>query len=285
MRDNANNDPLVSVIMPCYNDGQYIQESINSVLCQTYPNIELIIINDGSTDPDTNIILDSIAHDRIRVLHTKNLRPAGARNIGIADACGKYIMPVDSDDLISKDYIEKAVRIIESDDSIGVVYCRADLFGEQTGRWNLPDYSFKSMLLDNIVFVTALFKKNDWEKVGGFSTEMDNGMEDYDFWLSILELRKTIYQIPEVLFHYRIKSISRTTEFQKNGEIVQEIYRKIYYRHKKFYEEYRDEYALVLREALIDQTILCTKLKKSFDMYEKIIRIPGIKWLVKNFIH
>ena len=178
----------VSIIMPCYNDGQYILEAIQSVREQTYTNWELIIIDDNSDDSDTVNIINSIHDPQILVLHSDHLRPAGARNYGIEHATGKYILPVDSDDTIDKTYIEKAVNVIESSPDTGIVYCKADLFGEKSGPWDLPEYSFKSMLLDNIVFVTALFYREDWEKVGGFSTTMVAGMEDYDFWLSIMEL-------------------------------------------------------------------------------------------------
>ena len=157
----------VSVIMPCYNDGKYIKEAIASVEAQTYPEWELIIIDDGSDDKETIAIIDSIQNKKIKIYHTEHLRPAGARNYGIEHADGEYILPVDSDDKIDPTYMEKAVQKIESDKKIGVVYCEADLFGEKTGKWELPAYSFEKMLLDNVVFVTALFYREDWEKIGG----------------------------------------------------------------------------------------------------------------------
>ena len=186
--------------MPCYNDGKYIMEAIDSIGKQTYQNWELIIVDDGSDDEETKQIINEIQNPKIKVFHTEHLRPARARNYGIQKAEGKYILPVDSDDRIHEEYMEKAVKKIESNSQIGVVYCKAELFGEKNGPWNLPDYSFEQMLLDNIVFVTALFYKSDWEKVGGFNTSMAQGMEDYDFWLSILSIGREIYQIPEALF-------------------------------------------------------------------------------------
>jgi glycosyltransferase involved in cell wall biosynthesis len=273
----------VSVIMPCYNDGLYLEESVKSVLGQTHQNLELIIIDDGSDDPETLRILNENQWERTTILRTARLRPAGARNYGISRAIGKYILPVDSDDMIEADYIEKAVKLMQEDLSIGAVYCYADLFGEKTGRWDLPDYSLEAMLLDNIVFVTALFCKEDWEKVGGFNTKYTLGMEDYDFWLSILELDKKIVQIPEVLFHYRIKPVSRTTRFQKDVDVVVETYKQLYKNHPKFYEKYRDEYALVLREALIHQFFVNRSLREQVEIFEKISRNPILKNMAKLF--
>lgn len=274
----------VSVIMPCFNDGAYIETAIDSVLKQTYKNIELIIIDDGSDDPGTIETLNKISNPSIRILHTDHIRPAGARNYGIQNASGKYILPVDSDDRIEPTYVEKAVKILQDNPNIGVVYCYADLFGEMSGRWQLPDYDFKVMLLDNIVFVTAVFYKKDWELVGGFNTNMNAGMEDYDFWLSLLEMGREIYQIPEILFHYRIKPISRTTRFQDNCETKKEIYREIYYNHPKFYEKYRNEYAIVLRDALIEQVHLRQQYEKSFEIVAKINKIPIINRIIKKVI-
>lgn len=273
----------VSVIMPCYNDGLYIEEAIKSVKEQTYENIELIVIDDGSDDEETINILTRLEKEVV-LLHTNHLRPAGARNFGIKRASGKYIMPVDSDDIIDKDYIKKAVEIIESDKNIGVVYCEADLFGEKTGKWELPKYSFDKMLLDNIVFVTALFYKEDWDKVGGFNENMKAGMEDYDFWLGILGLGKEIYQIPEILFHYRIKPISRTTGFQSDYIQVQEVYRQMYDNHKEFYAEHNEQYAKILRDALIEQIALRTKYEKIFEKVKTYYDKPIIGKLIRKLI-
>ena len=274
----------VSVIMPCYNDGKYIEEAIASVSAQTYKNIELIIVDDGSDDEATVNIINNLSSEKIKVLHTNRLRPAGARNFGISKATGEYILPVDADDIIESEYIEKAVQIMDENENIGIVYCHADLFGESSGKWELPDYSTKSMLLDNVIFVTAMFRRADWEKIGGFNTNMHDGMEDYDFWLSIIELGRDVHQFPEIFFHYRIKPVSRTTNFQKNASVVQQTYRTIYHNHPELYEKYKDEYAVILRDALIEQLFLNRFYKESLDKISKIEKIPVLKKLIKKFI-
>lgn len=275
---------LVSIIMPCYNDGKYMEEAVASVKAQTYPQWELIIVDDGSDDEETVQIIKRMEAEQIKVLHTDHVKPAGARNYGIRHADGTYILPLDADDRIDKTYIEKAVKIIESDSKIGVVYCESDMFGERTGKWNLPEYSFQSMLLDNIVFVTALFYREDWEKIGGFNRNMAAGMEDYDFWLGILELGKEIYQIPEILFHYRIKSVSRTTGFQADYIQMQAVYRQIYDNHKAFYEKHQEEYAKTLRDALIEQVALRMKYEKMFERVQKYYRYPLIGKIIRKIV-
>ena len=273
----------VSVIMPCFNDGEYIMEAVESLERQTFQDFELIIIDDGSDDPGTIQTLSLLCEkDNTRVMRTDHIRPAGARNYGIDNAVGEYILPLDSDDKIEPTYIEQAVRVLDANEEIGVVYCHADLFGEESGVWELPDYSLDKMLLDNIVFVTALFRKDDWARVGGFRTTMKDGMEDYDFWLSILEIGKEIYQLPEILFHYRIKPKSRTSRFQENVAVVQETYQMIYYNHPKLYEKYRDEYAVILRDALIEQIFSNRAYRQSLAAFEKMKKIPFIKRVIKK---
>lgn len=274
----------VSVIMPCYNDGAYMEEAIASLRAQTYENIELVIIDDGSDDPQTLAVLEKMKAEGALVLHTDHLRPAGARNAGIAVATGKYILPLDSDDTIEPTYIAQAVEVMESNENIGVVYCHADLFGEQSGPWQLPDYSLEKMLLDNVVFVTSLFRREDWEKVGGFRTTMKYGMEDYDFWLAILELGREIYQLPETLFHYRIKPVSRTTRFMEDASVVKQTYRMIYQQHPVLYARYKDEYAMILRDALIDQLFMNRAYQKSIGILNQLKRIPLVKSIVKKMI-
>lgn len=266
----------VSVIMPCYNDGKYIKESISSVLNQTYKNIELIVIDDGSTDQETIDILNNIDNSRVLVFRTQRLGPSGARNKGILESKGDYILPLDSDDIIDKTYIEKAVKIIELDSNIGIVYCKAELFGEKNGEWKLPKYSTRQMLINNIIFVTALFRKKDWELVGGFDLSFKRGLEDYDFWLSIIGLGKDVIQIPEILFRYRIKSISRNKSFEKNINDMKQTYEKLYFKHKDLYLKYRDDYIIDIRNLCIEQEF------KRKILVQKFENIPLINLIFKN---
>ena len=274
----------VSVIMPCFNDGEYITESIESVLNQSYKNLELIIINDGSTDELTNNKLNNLSHPQIKIFTTSNIGPSAARNFGISKSTGKYILPVDADDLIHSIYVEECVKQLEKNDNVGIVYCYAELFGEQTGRWDLPDYSFDKMLLDNIIFVTSMFRKKDWEIIGGFNENLVHGMEDYDFWLSILELEREVVQLKEIYFYYRIKKISRTTKFSDDSQIVKNTYRMLYLNHLEFYQKHNKEYALVLRDALIEQIYLNKQLTDLGPFLNKVKRMSKVKSLIKKIL-
>ncbi len=270
--------------MPCFNDGAYIEEAIESVNKQTYEDIEIIVIDDGSDDPGTVETIQKLSSENIRILRTNHVGPAAARNYGISKASGKYILPLDADDTIESDYIEKACSIIANDEKIGAVYCEADLFGERSGRWDLPNYSEDILLLDNIVFITALFRKRDWEIIGGYNENMAMGMEDYDFWISMLELGKKIVQIHEILFHYRIKKISRTTNLESNCQVMQQTYELIYDNHREYYQRNAEKYAKILRNALIEQVLIRKKYERIFGKVIKYKDYPVIGRVVKKIV-
>ena len=129
----------VSIIIPCYNQGQYVDDAVSSCLAQTYDNIEIIIVNDGSTDKFTNDFLSKYQRPKTKVINKRNEGLAEARNTGINNATGKYILPLDADDKIAPTYVEKAVQIIEQDESVGIVYCLAEYFGVTLKEINIKD--------------------------------------------------------------------------------------------------------------------------------------------------
>jgi len=239
--------PEVSVIIPCYNQGQFVDEAVESVLAQTFSDFEIIIVNDGSTDEETNRILKTYDKPQTIVLQTRNHGLGGARNNGIRAAQGKYILPLDADDRIGNTYLEQAVKVLEAQDNIGIVYCEAEFFGDRTGKWELPPYNFPDILLGNIIFCSAFFRKSDWEKTEGYENDL-SGWEDYDFWLSIIELGRDVYRIPTILFYYRQRAESMIKSMSWQQQIS--AYARIMKNHSQLYAdnaEFMAEHMLTLR--------------------------------------
>lgn len=204
-------NPLVSVIIPCYNYAHYLPDAVNSVISQTYTNWEIIIINDGSTDNTEEISIELTKRDnRIRYYKQKNSGVIQARNYAISLSRGKYILPLDGDDKISNTYLEKAVDILENNNQIRIVYGLVEFFDKKTGLWNLPKYSLIDILHENMIVNCALFYKDDFTKVNGFNKNMGQGFEDWDFWLSMIENGCGIYRMPEVTLYYRMHGESRS---------------------------------------------------------------------------
>lgn len=247
---------LVSVIIPCYNQGHYLDEAVSSVLVQTYQNWEIIIINDGSTDENTREILKYYHQPKTRIIHTENQGVCQARNTGIAVAKGKYILPLDADDKIASTYIEKAVNILEANQNIGIVYCETQLFGDTKSHSrssSLPSIllgqdKLPEILLYNRIHNSALYHKIDWELVKGYNSNMEHGFEDYDLWLGILATGKQAYLIPEYLYFWRRQAGSRTTVANQN---VIDCYTQLFRNHQQLYTENIDtvfQHIIELRE-------------------------------------
>jgi len=224
---------MVSVVIPCYNQGAYIAEALDSVLAQTFPDYEIIVVNDGSNDGETAEILDRIDRPGTRVVHTANQGVSAARNTGIALARGEYILPLDADDRIGPGYLEKAAAVLDQHPEVGFVYCLARLFGAKRGMFYLNRATLGEMLLDSRVFCSALFRKADWESAGGYNANMRQGLEDWDFWLSLLELGKTSQLVPEVLFYYRVRARSRTRSMSPEQKLAMQL---------QLFENHRDLY-------------------------------------------
>lgn len=221
-------------MIPCYNQGKYLEEAIESVFGQTFQDLEIIVVNDGSTDAFTNHLLRTYRRPKTRVLYTPNQGVSAARNAAIRVAQGEYIFPLDADDRIAKEYLEQAVGVLNADSSVGIVYSQADFFGGTTGAWDLPEYRFPDILIRNCIPVSGAFRRSDWEKVGGYKAEMSKGLEDWEFWLSLIETGLGVHRLPGVFLHYRKTAHSRSELADKGGfEMSMEVVRF----HPKLYAE------------------------------------------------
>lgn len=208
----------VSIIIPCYNQGKYIKYAIESALDQTYKDLEIICVNDGSRDNSSKIIKE-LAEKYKNILYfelEKNLGVINARNLAIDSSSGEYILPLDADDTIEPTYVEKAVNILDNNTDIGIVYCKAKLCGNKNKFWNLPDFNIDNILYENCIFNCALFRKIDFIQAGKYKENMKDGCEDWDLWLSFIELGLRPYRIDEVLFNYRQIENSRTKHAANN---------------------------------------------------------------------
>jgi len=225
--------PKISVIIPCYNS-VYLAETVNSCLRQKYRSYEIIIVNDGSTLKKTNQVLNKLKNPKIRIINIRNQGVAAARNIGIASARAPYILPLDADYKLGDGYLVSAVKVLDANPNIGIVSCEAEFFGGLSGKWPIPEFSIAGMLLHNMFFCSSVFRKKDWQIVGGYKSELWHGLEDWDFWLSILALPRRTYRIPKTLFYYRIQKISRSKQMLLNKKLGQ-TYWQIFNNHKLLY--------------------------------------------------
>ncbi len=229
----------VSIIIACYNDAEYVSQSINSAYNQNWDNKEIIVIDDGS-NKETKEVLASL-NSKIDLLITqKNMGVSAARNNGIEGSIGKYILILDSDDFFEPTFCEKAIQVFQNNSDIKIVTCYSKWFD------NLNHLIFKTkggylkdILISNIAMGSSMFLKKDWQLVGGYDQSMLEGYEDWEFYLRLLKSGGKAEAIPEVLFNYRNKKNSRNKKANKNRyKLLQYIYLKhsdVYKKHFSFF--------------------------------------------------
>lgn len=202
---------MISIIIPCYNQEKYLEETVLSALKSTYRPIEILIVNDGSTDGSKRLAEQLVnQHQQVKVLTQHNQGVAIARNRGIEAAKGVFILCLDGDDLISDIYLEEAAKVLTNKPDVKVVYCKALKFTAKKKKpWNLKPFSRKLLARDNMIFVSALFRKSDWKFCGGFSEDMHYGREDWEFWIKMLKTGGEVIQLPFVGFFYRLTASSK----------------------------------------------------------------------------
>lgn len=236
---------LVSIVIPCYNLGQYLKDAIDSALGQTYKNKEVIVIDDGSTDDKTIKLIDEyrIKYQDVVFIRQNNMGLSEARNTGVKKSKGDYIVCLDADDKLFKTYIEELIAIFKKDSKkkLGFVTTWLQEFGLSQNIWKPSDYNPGKLLVENIAHAGSMFRKEAWTKAGGYKKQMVGGYEDWEFWVSLMEAGYKWAVLPKVLFNYRIR---KNSMFSSASAKHQELYQRIVGLHSDLYSKYASELAL-----------------------------------------
>lgn len=227
--------PLVSVIVPLHNAAPFIGEALESIVASTYRPIEVIVVDDGSTD-DSLQVAQAFAkeHKEIILLSQANSGASAARNKAIRASHGEYILPVDADNHIHPLYIEEAETVLASRPEVRVVGCRAEFFGERTGEWITPPFSKELLARKNMIDTCAMYRRADWDKTKGYM-ETCSAREDWDMWLSLFEQGGEFVRLLDIRLYYRIRQGSKRVQDRAlKRKLVDEINR----RHPAYMERY-----------------------------------------------
>ncbi|SHL02204.1 glycosyltransferase family 2 protein [Chryseobacterium polytrichastri] len=266
-------NPRISIIVPCYNQAEYLDECLQTVLEQTYQSWECIIVNDGSPDNTEEVAKKWVEKDnRFKYLYKVNGGLSSARNAGIEIANGEWILPLDCDDKIGDQYLKLAEE--KFNNGYTVIYCKAEFFGTAEESWKLVDYNYDHLLRENLIFCTAFFKKEDWKISNGYDSNLIYGKEDWDFWLSILDEKKNVLCLDYLGFFYRRKDESMDVEINQNKTKKDFSLNYIY---KKHLEKY-----LPKDMNAIDNFIQQRNIGRSLNFYNEIVNKNTInKFLFK----
>ncbi len=204
--------PLVTVVIPYYNRADTIDDTISSLLLQTFKNFEVILVDDGSTEKASIKKLKKLEYGNLnlQVVSQKNQGVAAARNNGTKLARGRYVICLDSDDMIEPTFIEKSIVIMESDPEVSLVTSYMEIFGVKHETFHHASYNPLNLYKNNMVITGALFRKEAWAASGGYRSGI--GYEDWEFWISLAEHGFWGRLIPEELFKYRTSMQSRYVE-------------------------------------------------------------------------
>lgn len=214
----------VSIIIPCYNQGHFLSDAIESALAQTYPNIEVIVVDDGSTDNTMEVVRK---YPTVWLMSQKNKHLSGARNTGIKRAEGTWILPLDSDDKIHPEYVTKTLQCAKNNGS-DIVSTWLETFGNENRRWGSLDVEpvYQNFLQKNHINCCSLFKKSMWTDLGGYDENMKQGFEDWDFWRRATRKGYKVNILTEYLFQYRKHGVSMFAEAQKKRAEIIDFMRK-----------------------------------------------------------
>jgi|SRR6185312_2236416 len=240
--------PIVSVIVPCYNYAHFLGEALDSVLAQTFPHWECIIINDGSTDNTEEIALEYCKKDpRIKYFYKENGGHSSARNFGIKNSLGKYILPLDPDDKIENYFLDKAVKVLDNNVTVKIVCLQTQLFGDSNEIIKMPAYDLRSLLVVNYLVNTCLYRKSDFILTKGYDQSM-LGFEDWNLWIDILKSGGNVIELPFIGYYYRKKVISVFNNFLKDKNRMFRDQLKLYNNHSDIYQKYFDSPIELIQE-------------------------------------
>lgn len=196
--------PRVSVVIPCYNSGATLPQTLASLRAQSWPDLEIVVVDDGSSDPETMAVLEGL--DDVALVRQPNAGLPAARNAGFRAASGELVLPLDADDWLEPDAVERLARtLLEADDDIGFAFAHLALEGEASGvlrkRYNL----FEQLFLNQLPYC-VMIRRALWREIGGYDEAMRQGYEDWEFNIRLGLAGHFGRETPAPLFHYRVSS-------------------------------------------------------------------------------
>jgi glycosyltransferase involved in cell wall biosynthesis len=220
-------NPRVSILMPVYNVAPYLREAMDSILTQTFQDLELIVLDDCSPDNSAEI-LDTYTDERIvRYRGEKNMGLSNVLNVGMAMARGEFIARMDSDDISTPERLATQVAYLDAHPEVDLCSCGMELFGAKQETWvretNVEDVKITALFHSPILHASSMWRREAFERVGlRFLQEMVPA-EDYDMWTRAMAAGLRLVNIPEVMYHYRIHPSQATTQTDKTAKKDREV--------------------------------------------------------------
>jgi glycosyltransferase involved in cell wall biosynthesis len=253
--------PRISVLVPCFNQGDFLLEALESVRAQTYRDFEIIVVDDGSTEPHTIEILSRLSGDDITVLRTENRGLPAARNVAAQRATGAFFCALDADDRLAPEWFERATAVLDARPDVAFVSHWLETFGDEHWTWRPERCDLEALLARNTVNGAALVRREAFESARGYDESMRTGCEDWDLWLRLVERGYQGAIVPEVLFHYR----------RREGSMSRVMLDEAAYRAplQRLVEKHADGYRAHLVDVLAAKQVETLQLAAEIDRLER----------------
>ncbi|WP_367353452.1 glycosyltransferase [Achromobacter animicus] len=236
----------ISVVIPFYNLAAFLPDTLASVAASDYADIEIVIVNDGSTDSDAIKLLGQLRQTspHLRILDIENGGLANARNVGARAATGEYVAFLDADDCVMPTYYSQCAHILKKFDNVSFVYSWLNYFGESEGYWLNFDTEFPYFLAANMLAAFQVVRKKDFLEAGINDQEMMFGMEDFEAWLRMASLGYKGVSIPEPLVNYRVRHNSMARQFRRSTVLY--MYEQMAKKNPAIYQRFGDELFMLM---------------------------------------
>jgi glycosyltransferase involved in cell wall biosynthesis len=230
--------PRVSVLVPCHDDGRYLDEAVDSVLAQTFQDFEILVVDDASTDPATRTLFAGWDRPKTTLLVSDRRRGlAGARNLALQHARGEYVCALDADDRLDPWFLERTIGTLDSDPGLTFCSCWQRAFGAEEWEWRQERCDLPALLAENTVLPAAPVRRQAVVEAGGWDPAMpSSGYEDWDLWIGLVERGHRGVILPEVLFHYRRRADSMSAGIADDEPRHLALVRALYDKHAASYQ-------------------------------------------------
>ena len=236
----------LSVVIPCYDQGELLVEALASAERSAPERCELILVDDGSRQPRTREVFRVLQDAGYRVIAQPNAGLSAARNRGIREARGRCVLPLDADNRLVPAGVAASLRLLDSDPQVAVAYGDRMEFGLRSGRFAPPVFDPGLLLWTNVIDACAVYRREVWESCGGYDPAMTS-WEDWEFWIAAVERGWRFRHLPEVVFEYRVRPGSMLDRAEREG-LWRRLYAYTYRKHRIFYAEHFAEALLAAKE-------------------------------------
>jgi glycosyltransferase involved in cell wall biosynthesis len=250
------NPPLISIVIPCYNYGRFLSETITSVLAQTYQPLEIIVVDDGSTD-DSHAVAAGFASRGVKYHYQPNQKLSGARNTGTQLSHGQFIMFLDADDILEPTYVSECYQALHDHPEAGFAYTQMRLFGREDGVTTVPEYSRAELLLHNYIHASALMR-SELARQYPYNASLRTGWEDWDLYLTFAEHNVAGVLVDKPLLRYRKhdNDASMVDAIRRNNKKQRQLRQRIMKLHPQLFtpmvrvRSWRKHYRPIVRERI-----------------------------------